>query len=71
MDFSGKLKYKYVEEMTETYYVINEFYSELVSIINRKQKDYQGMSEEHLFEIEKQKKELEILEKKKELEILE
>jgi hypothetical protein len=70
MDFSGKLKYKYVEEMTETYCVTNEIYSELVSIINRKQKDYQGMSEEHLFEIEKQKKELEILEKKKEVELL-
>jgi prophage antirepressor-like protein len=68
-------KYKYVEEIngntsTETYCVTNEIYSELVSIINRKQKDYQGMSEEHLFEIEKQKKELEILEKKKEVELL-
>jgi prophage antirepressor-like protein len=63
-------KYKYIEEMTKTYCVTNEFYSELVSIINRKQKDYQGMSEEHLFEIEKQKKELEILEKKKEVELL-
>jgi prophage antirepressor-like protein len=68
-------KYKYIEEIngntsTETYCVTNEFYSELVSIINRKQKDYQGMSEEHLFEIEKQKKELEILEKKKEVELL-
>jgi prophage antirepressor-like protein len=63
-------KYKYVEEMTETYCVTNEFYSELVSIVSRKQKDYQGMSEEHLFEIEKQKKELEILEKKKEIELL-
>ncbi len=63
-------KYKYVEEMTETYCVTNEIYSELVSIINRKQKDYQGMSEEHLFEIEKQNKELEILEKKKEIELL-
>lgn len=63
-------KYKYVEEMTETYCVTNEIYSELVSIINRKQKDHQGMSEEHLFEIEKQKKELEILEKKKELELI-
>jgi prophage antirepressor-like protein len=68
-------KYKYIEEIngntsTETYCVTNEIYSELVSIINRKQKDYQGMSEEHLFEIEKQKKELEILEKKKEVELL-
>ena len=63
-------KYKYIEEMTETYCVTNEIYSGLVSIINRKQKDYQGMSEEHLFEIEKQKKELEILEKKKEIELL-
>lgn len=68
-------KYKYVEEIngntsTETYCVTNEIYSELVSIINRKQKDHQGMSEEHLFEIEKQKKELEILEKKKELELI-
>lgn len=68
-------KYKYIEEIngntsTETYCITNEIYSELVSIINRKQKDYQGMSEEHLFEIEKQKKELEILEKKKEIELL-
>ena len=68
-------KYKYIEEIngntsTETYCVTNEIYSELVSIINRKQKNYQGMSEEHLFKIEKQKKELEILEKKKELELI-
>jgi len=68
-------KYKYIEEIngntsTETYCITNEIYSELVNIINRKQKDYQGMSEEHLFEIEKQKKELEILEKKKEVELL-
>ena len=68
-------KYKYIEEIngntsTETYCVTNEIYSELVSIITRKQKDYQGMSEEQYFEMEKQKKELEILEKKKEIELL-
>jgi prophage antirepressor-like protein len=63
-------KYKYIEEITKTYCITNEFYSELVSIITRKQKDYQGMSEEQYFEMEKQKKELEILEKKKEIELL-
>ncbi len=68
-------KYKYTEEIngnisTETYCITTQFYSELISIIKRKEKDYQGMSEEQYFEMEKQKKELEILEKKKEIELL-
>jgi prophage antirepressor-like protein len=55
---------------TETYCIPKEFYSTLVSIIKRKQKDYQGLSEEHVFELEKQKNEIKLIEQQKEAELI-
>jgi hypothetical protein len=68
-------KYKYEFDVngtlsTETYIIPKEFYSELVMIIKNKQKDYQGMSEHYIFELEMKKHELELVEKQKQLELI-
>ena len=67
-------KYKYEFDVngilsTETYIIPKEFYSVLVMIIKNKQKDYQGMSEHYIFELEMKKHELEM--KKHEVELIE
>jgi len=68
-------KYAYTDEINghksvETFCIPNSFYPELISIAKRKQKDYQGLSEEHIFQLELKKKEIELLEKQKELDLI-
>lgn len=69
------VKYKYEFEVNghmsdETFSIPKEFYSEIVMMAKRKQKDHQGMSEKYIFELEMKKRELEMLEKQKELELI-
>jgi prophage antirepressor-like protein len=54
----------------ETYIIPRDFYIELISIIKKKQKDYQGMSEKYVYKLEKQKQEIELIEKQKEIELI-
>lgn len=70
------LKYQYKEPINnnvsvEVFSIPLEFYNDLVLIIQRKQKNHQGLTEEHLFELEMKKKEIELIQKKKELETIE
>ena len=68
-------QYEYIEPInghvsTETFLIPKEFYTTMLGIAKRKQKDYQGITEEHAFELEKQKNEILLLEKQKELELI-
>lgn len=69
------LQYKYVEEINdkksdETYLIPVDFYKDLITIITRKQKDYQGMSEEHYFKLAEKDKEIEKVKEETKLELV-
>jgi prophage antirepressor-like protein len=69
------LQYKYEEEINgkksdETFLIPKDFYKDLITIITRKQKDYQGMSEEHYFKLAEKDKEIEKIKEESKLELL-
>lgn len=69
------LQYKYEEEINgkksdEAYLIPTDFYKDLISIITRKQKDYQGLTEEHYFKLAEKDKEIEKVKEETKLELV-
>ena len=68
-------QYKYTEEINgivsiETFCVTKDIYRDIQQIALRKQKDYQGFTEEHCFTLAEKDKEIEKIKEQKELELL-
>jgi len=74
---SSLTEYQYKEKINdtdysnETFLIPKSFYDDLITIIKRKQKDFQGKyTNEQIFELEKQKHEIELLKEQQEIELL-
>lgn len=68
-------QYKYEDDINgiiskETFCVSKDIYRDIQQIALRKQKDFQGYTEEHYFILEQQKKDIEKIKEQKELELL-
>lgn len=69
------LKYKYIEDINgvvsnETFCITKDIYRDLIQIIEKRQKDYQGFTEEHYFTLAQQENEIKRIKEQKDLELL-
>jgi prophage antirepressor-like protein len=69
------LKYKYIEDINgvvsnETFCITKDIYRDLIQIIEKRQKNYQGFTEEHYFILAQQENEIKRIKEQKDLELL-
>lgn len=72
-DFLTQYKYEYDINgiiSNETFCITKDIYKDIQQIALRKQKDYQGYTSEHYYNLEKQKNEIMLIKEQKELELI-